>query len=124
MPIANDVKFVVTAGLGGCMPTLCGLATTFVTQPTNPIEYGILWGLGVFFVIGAVTAFVLADKNVKSMFLTGIAAPAIIAGINSGKIEMKPYVPAPTYQSSTESSPVTQGQRKLPQLLKSPDAGQ
>jgi hypothetical protein len=83
------LKTLFIGGFGGCLPTLCGLATTAVSQPTTSVDFSIPWrGLLIYFLIGAVVAYsMVADKkDVKAILFAGITAPAIIAGINSGHI--------------------------------------
>jgi hypothetical protein len=88
MPISDTLKTVFIGGFGGCLPTLCGLAATAVSQPTTPVSIP-LQGLSIFFLIGAVVAYsmVVDKKDVKAILFAGVTAPAIIAGINSGKIK-------------------------------------
>jgi len=73
---------------GGLMPTLVNLATTFVTAPENPwpaLTY--LVGLLIFGVIGGGIALTNSNMEIRQAIFTGIAAPAIIAGVMSGVTE-------------------------------------
>jgi len=67
------------------LPTLSKLAAALVAAPSAPIPArGFYLGLAIFFLIGATTAYALAERVVKEAFFAGIAAPAIIASIISG----------------------------------------
>lgn len=91
-------KKIVLGCLGGILPTLCKLATIYATKPETPMpQPGLYFGLGLFFMIGAVLALAFADdiaditdiKDIRQAVFVGIAAPAIIANIIAGASEAK-----------------------------------
>lgn len=76
---------LVLAGIGGTMPTVCKLAATYVTNPRTPLpELNLLFGLGLFFLIGAVLAYAFTEDDLRKAFVLGIAAPGIITNIFAG----------------------------------------
>ena len=78
------------AGIGGLLPTLAKLATTYTVTPNSPPPgTGIYVGLALFFVIGCVLAYALSETNVRQALLLGISAPAIITNIVAGAPESK-----------------------------------
>lgn len=78
-------KCMVLAGLGGTMPTVCRLAATYVTNPETPLpQWGLCFGLGLFFIIGVVLAYAFTENDLRKAFILGIAAPGIITNIMAG----------------------------------------
>ncbi|WP_126378892.1 hypothetical protein [Desulfovibrio ferrophilus] len=67
------------------MPTLCKLASTYATNPSEPPpEAGLFWALGLFFFIGSVLAIVFGEKEFRQAFIIGVCAPGIITNMMSG----------------------------------------
>lgn len=84
------INCLLMAGIGGMIPTLCKLASSFSVNPNQPLpEYGLYIGLSLFFIIGTVLAYAFQEENLKQAFILGICAPAIITSIVSGANEGK-----------------------------------
>jgi hypothetical protein len=78
-------KPVLVAGLGGLLPTLSRLASTYATDFKTPLpEAGAYIALGLFFVIGAIMAACLRETDIRQAFVLGISAPAIITNTLTG----------------------------------------
>jgi len=76
---------LIGGALGGILPTLAKLASTYVTVPTTPLpEYGLLFGVLLFAVIGAVIAFATGQSEIRQAMIAGIAAPGIITNLVAG----------------------------------------
>ncbi len=76
---------LILAGIGGVIPTVSRLASTYVTDPSTPLpEPGLFFGLSLFFVIGAVLAFAFSETNMRQAFILGVCAPGIITNIVAG----------------------------------------
>jgi hypothetical protein len=76
---------VVLAGIGGTMPTIARMATTYVTDPSTPLpELGMLFGLLLFFIIGGILCFVSSERNLRKAFILGVSAPGIITNMVAG----------------------------------------
>lgn len=76
---------IIFAGLGGTMPTLCRLASTYATDPgANPPGLGVYIGLLLFFAIGSILAGAFSESDLKKAFIIGVSAPGIITNIASG----------------------------------------
>jgi hypothetical protein len=76
---------VILAGVGGIIPTLSRMASTYVSDPGTPLpEVGMFFGLLLFFVIGAVLAYAFSETNIRQAFILGVCAPGIITNIVAG----------------------------------------
>ncbi len=83
--MACPKESLLFAGVGGMMPTISKLASSYVTDPSNPLpEIGLFVGLLLFFLIGAILAWVFSETNVKQAFILGVCAPGIITNIVAG----------------------------------------
>lgn len=72
-------------GLGGILPTISKLAATYVGAPKTPWpEYGLLFGLALFAVIGAAIAYATVSSGFHQALVAGIAAPGIITNLVAG----------------------------------------
>lgn len=86
--MAVDRNCVIFAGLGGTMPTLCKLASTYATNPdTDPPRLGLYIGLLLFFAIGSILASAFSESDLKKAFIIGVSAPGIITNISAGVSE-------------------------------------
>jgi len=86
--MAVDRNCLIFAGLGGTMPTLCKLASTYATNPdTDPPRLGLYIGLLLFFVIGSILASAFSEADLKKAFIIGVSAPGIITNISAGVSE-------------------------------------
>lgn len=82
---------VVIAAIGGLLPTAAKLATTYTTAPDTPVPgVGLVYGLLLFAVIGAVLAYALSETNVRQALVLGIAAPGVITNIVAGANHPRP----------------------------------
>jgi hypothetical protein len=76
---------LIGGALGGVLPTLAKLASTYVTVPETPLPaIGMLLGLIIFAVIGAAIAFGTGQAEVRQALIAGIAAPGIITNLVAG----------------------------------------
>jgi hypothetical protein len=81
---------LILAGVGGVIPTISRLASTYVSDPSTPMpEPGLYFGLLLFFVIGAVLAFAFSETNMRRAFILGVCAPGIITNIVAGVNDAK-----------------------------------
>jgi hypothetical protein len=80
--------------LGGICPTIAQLAGSYSAKPAQPLpELGVLFGLGLFALLGAIIATGFGAKEIKAAIAAGIAAPAIVTNIVSGVENQKPAPP-------------------------------
>jgi hypothetical protein len=103
------------AGIGGMLPTIGRLASTFVTDPTTPMpSFGMYFGLGCFFVLGAVIFLGLSKhRSLQEALVLGIAAPGIITNIAAGVADAKfshqtwlePFIASAYAQDASTSPP-------------------
>ena len=71
--------------LGGICPTIAQLAGSYSAKPGQPLpELGVLFGLSLFALLGAIIATGFGAKEIKAAIAAGIAAPAIVTNIVSG----------------------------------------
>jgi hypothetical protein len=83
-------KILISAGLGGILPTLCHLAASYSTDPSQPMpEIGVYFALVLFFFIGTAVAFGLEETVLKKAFVLGIAGPAVVASFVNGASHSK-----------------------------------
>ena len=76
--------------LGGLLPTLSTLATTFVTVPETPLPaIGMLYGLVLMGVVGGGAAMTNSTLEIRQAVITGVAAPAILMSIVSGATDSR-----------------------------------
>jgi hypothetical protein len=76
---------LIGGALGGILPTLAKLASTYVTVPETPLPaIGMLLGLIIFAIIGAAIAFGTGQAEVRQALIAGIAAPGIITNLVAG----------------------------------------
>jgi sporulation protein YlmC with PRC-barrel domain len=81
---------LILAGIGGMIPTISRLASTYVTDPTTPLpEPGLYFGLFLFFIIGSVLAVAFSETNLRQAFIIGVCAPGIITNIVAGVNDAK-----------------------------------
>ena len=81
---------LILAGIGGMIPTISRLASTYVTDPTTPMpEPGLYFGLFLFFIIGSVLAIAFSETNLRQAFIIGVCAPGIITNIVAGVNDAK-----------------------------------
>ena len=84
-PMSCQRDCIILAGVGGIIPTVSRLASTYVTDPSTPMpEPGLYFGLLLFFMIGAVLAFAFSETNIRQAFILGVCAPGIITNIVAG----------------------------------------
>ncbi|KZN30043.1 hypothetical protein N480_03605 [Pseudoalteromonas luteoviolacea S2607] len=84
-PTGTPLNCLLLAGVGGMIPTMSRLASTYVTDPMTPLpEPGLFFGLGLFFVIGVILAYAFSETNVRQAFIIGVCAPGIITNIVAG----------------------------------------
>jgi hypothetical protein len=83
--LSSNIGLAAVGGLGGILPTVTKLASTYVAHPSTGLpEAGMYYGLILFFLVGFVLCMGFAISDTKQALLTGIAAPAIITSIISG----------------------------------------
>jgi hypothetical protein len=85
-------RCLIVAGIGGMVPTLSKLASYYVTGNGTGAPLpgkGMIFGIFLFFILGAVLAYVLSESDLKRAFIIGIAAPGIITNIVSGVAEVR-----------------------------------
>lgn len=81
---------IVLAGIGGTLPTVSRLASTYVTDPSTPMpQLGLFFGLGLFFIIGSVLTYAFSESNIRQAFIIGVCAPGIITNIVAGVQDAK-----------------------------------
>jgi hypothetical protein len=77
--------------LGGVCPTIAQLAGSYSAKPSQPLpELGLLFGMGLFALLGAIIATGFGAKEIRAAIAAGIAAPAIVTNIVSGVANQKP----------------------------------
>ena len=83
--MSAPLNCIFLAGVGGTLPTVSRLASTYVTDPSTPMpELGLLFGLGLFFIIGSVLTYAFSESNIRQAFIIGVCAPGIITNIVAG----------------------------------------
>ena len=76
-----SANFIIAlaAGVGGVAPSLIHLAQGFI-RPTPEVPGPFYFvGVGIFFGLGALVAFVFAETNARKAFFLGIGLPALVA---------------------------------------------
>lgn len=75
----SSLVIALAAGTGGIAPSLVHLAQGFIKQ--DPSVPGLFYfvGVGIFFALGAIVAFVFAETNARKAFFLGIGLPALVA---------------------------------------------
>jgi hypothetical protein len=95
-PLSSNIGPATVGGLGGILPTVTNLASTYVAHPSTGLpELGMYYGLILFFLVGFVLCIGFSIGETKQALLTGIAAPAIITSIISGVTAGGPPTSAP-----------------------------
>jgi hypothetical protein len=111
----------ILAGFGGTMPTLSKFGAALVADPSSPMPaLGFYVGLGIFFLIGSLMAYALAERNLKQALLAGIAAPAIIASTISGAAGAQPQ--ALQQRAGAQSAPSKEASSLLDILVPTANA--
>ncbi|PDT89885.1 hypothetical protein CO669_13955 [Bradyrhizobium sp. Y36] len=84
--MSANINSVVLAGFGGLLPTTAQLAASFAAQPEQPLpHWHILYGIALFFLIGAVLGFAFnKESDLAKAVVIGISAPALITNILNG----------------------------------------
>jgi len=102
------LKLLITAGLGGTLPTLCRLAAAYGVRPDQPAPtLGIYIAIALYFVVGAVVAFGFQESKLQKAFALGIAGPGIVASILNGATQSSaPQSPGPN-TTSTGAPPLS-----------------
>jgi hypothetical protein len=74
------------AGLGGLLPSLSRIATSFMVQPEQPLpHWHILIALSIFFLLGSVLNIPFNRENdITKAIVVGISAPGLITNIIAG----------------------------------------
>jgi hypothetical protein len=81
----NLKQILLGGAIGGALPTLAKVASTFVTIPSTPLpELGLLYGIVLFSIIGAAIAYATGQSDVRQALIAGIAAPGIITNLLAG----------------------------------------
>lgn len=82
------VSMFVCGAIGGIVPTLATLATTYVTVPETPMPTsGLYFGVMLWAVVGGIVALGNHTPEVRNAIFAGIAAPAIVTNVISGASE-------------------------------------
>jgi len=112
---------LILAGVGGAIPTISRLASTYVSDPTTPLpEPGLYFGLLLFFIIGSVLAYAFSERNMRQAFILGVCAPGIItnivAGVNDANLssqtaflDITPSFISSAYAQDSDVTPVGAG---------------
>jgi hypothetical protein len=89
MPATESKQTVFAFGaLGGVLPTLTLLASTYVTIPETPLPApGLLLGLALYAIVGGVVALTNTSQEIRQAIFAGIAAPAILSSVLAGASE-------------------------------------
>jgi len=88
---------LVGGAIGGVLPTLAKLASTYVATPsTPPPQLGLLIGLALFGIIGAAIAVATKQTDIQQALIAGIAAPGIITNLLAGAAQSGPQSAPPT----------------------------
>lgn len=89
---AGITAALVFGALGGMMPTLLRLAASLAGDANAALTqfYGIVLGTAIYGIVGATLAIVLGKTSTYDAFVTGIAAPAILASMIHGATDTKP----------------------------------
>ena len=74
--------------LGGALPTLATLASTYVANPSEPFPaLGLYFGLALWAIIGGAVALTNSTPEMRQAIFAGMAAPAILMNVISGATE-------------------------------------
>ena len=113
--MSYQTNCVLIAGVGGIVPTASRLAGTYAANPSTPMpDVGLLFGLALFFVVGAVLAFAFSEDNLRRAFILGVCAPGIVTNIVGGVSETPSEVALPRFDvssfiSTAYAQPVSSG---------------
>ena len=107
---------LLLAGVGGMIPTISRMASTYVTDPSTPLpEPGLFLGLFLFFIIGSVLALAFSETNLRQAFIIGVCAPGIITNIVAGMNDAR-YADHAALQIDLPSVSTAYAQAKPPAL--------